>query len=135
VTFALTQTGALVVLFVVLPFIVAAGVVAFVLWRSPSLPPELRTSALLAHGELSRGTLLDWRSRGLLFDPRPMVALRLAIEPDTADVSDPAGGQPFELTITQAVPRQLLGRLERGMSLEVRLSPDRTAGAVVLPGT
>ena len=41
--------------------------------------------------------------------------------------------ETVELVITQSVPRAALSRLHAGMTVDVRLSPDRRAGAVVLP--
>ena len=118
------STGvALLLIFVVLPFVVAPIIVSLVARRSPSMPAEYRTSELLAHGEIHRAEVLEWVNRGQFLDPRPMVSVRLQV--DAAD--------PFELVVTQSVPRRLLGKLRAGEQLEVRLSADHRAGAVVLP--
>ena len=117
----------LVVIFVVLPFVVAPIVIALVARRAPSVPAAHRTGALLADGEPGRGTVLGKRSHATSFvDFRPMGSLRLEVTPD-------AGGPPFELTVTQPIPRAVFTGLEEGMVLPVRFSPDRKAGAVILP--
>ena len=113
---------ALLLIFVVLPIVVAPIVVWVVSRRSPSLPPEYRTSELLAHGEIHRGEVLEWVNRGQFLDPRPMVSVRLRVD----------DAEPFELVVTQSVPRRLLGKLRAGANVEVRLSADHRAGAVVL---
>src|SRR6516164_120722 len=48
--FGLSPTQALVVLFVVLPFAVAAVVIPFVAWRHSGDPKPVLTSEILAHG-------------------------------------------------------------------------------------
>jgi hypothetical protein len=121
VAFAISQSTALVLLFVVLPIVLAPIVVAFVAWRAPAPPPGTRTSELLSDGEAATAELVGWRDKGAFLELRPMVAFELIV----------AGEAPFELTVVQSVPRRLLSRLERGMTLDVRLSPDRAAGAIV----
>ncbi len=121
----MSASTALLLLFVVLPIIAAPIVVAIVARRSPALPAGLRISELLEHGEPATAELLEWKNKGpFLFDGRPMVAFRLAVR---------SSDEPFELIITQSVPRQLVARLSRGMTLDVRVSPDHIAGAIVLP--
>jgi hypothetical protein len=116
------STTAALVIFVVMPLVAAPIVVALVARRSPSMPAGYRTSELLAHGEAASGELVEWANKGLLLDRRPMVAMRVRV-----DV-----GEPFELTITQSVARADLARLQAGMTVDLRLSPDHRVGAVVL---
>jgi hypothetical protein len=121
-----SQGTALLFLFVVVPVLAAVVVVAFVQWRSPSVPAEHLTSDLLRNGTPVTATLLEWHTPGQSFlDQRPMVTFTVAVPEH----------DPAELRITQSVPRGLLRELEAGMLLDVRLSRDGRAGAVVLsPG-
>lgn len=106
----------------VLPFFVAGIVIFIVVSRSPDVPAGLRTSSLLADGEPATGELLDWKVKSTVFmDRRPMVAMRIAVRD--------AG----ELNVTQAIPRPLLAALQEGMTLDLRLSPDGAAAAVIFP--
>ena len=122
---ALSTSSSLLVLFVLLPFVVGSVVMGVISWRAPAVPRERRTSGLLAHGEAASGLVLDLRRLGSPLDARPMVAFRLEVRAGDAT--------PFELIVTQPVPRRLAGRLVAGMAVGVRLSEDRAAGAVVLP--
>jgi hypothetical protein len=120
---AITQVQALVVLFVVLPFVVAAGVIAFISWRSSDGPPPVRTSDILATGDPGEAEVLAIRSFGGLLDTRPMVRLDLRV----ATTADPA----FDLQVTQSLPRPYARALRVGDRVEVRVLPDRSAAAVV----
>jgi hypothetical protein len=120
---ALTQVQALVLLFVVLPFVVAGGVIAFVNWRSSSEPPPVRTSTILATGDPGDAEVLAIRSFGGLLDTKPMVRLDLRVTTG----SDPA----FTLQVTQSLPRPFARGLKVGDHVEVRVLHDRTAAAVV----
>jgi hypothetical protein len=120
---AITQVQALVVLFVVLPFVVAAGVIAFVSWRSSDGPPPVRTSDILATGDPGEAEVLAIRSFGGLLDTRPMVRLDLRVT--TATI--PA----FDLQVTQSLPRPYARALRVGDRVEVRVLPDRSGAAVV----
>ena len=120
---AITQVQALVVLFVVLPFVVAAGVIAFVSWRSSDGPPPVRTSDILATGDPGEAEVLAIRSFGGLLDTRPMVRLDLRV----TTVADPA----FDLQVTQSLPRPYARALRVGDRVEVRVQPDRSGAAVV----
>jgi len=122
---ALSQSLALLLLFVVLPFAVAAGVIAFINWRSESGPPPVRTSELLASGERAEAEIVSVRPLGGFLDVRPMVKLRLSVRAD--------GGPAFELEVVQSFPRPTSRQLRVGDRVEVRLSADRRAGAVVPP--
>jgi hypothetical protein len=128
VTFALSQTSALLLLFIVLPIVAAPLIVALVSWHGQTVPAGLRTSDLLRDGEPAEAELLGWKNRGLFLDRTPMVAFRLAVQPPGAP-----GADPIELAVTQSTPRPLLSGLSAGMTIEVRLSPDRTAAAIVWP--
>jgi hypothetical protein len=120
---AITQVQALVVLFVVLPFVVAAGVIAFISWRSSDGPPPVRTSDILATGDPGEAEVLAIRSFGGLLDTRPMVRLDLRV----TTAADPA----FDLQVTQSLPRPYARALRVGDRVEVRVLPDRSAAAVV----
>jgi hypothetical protein len=121
---ALTQVQALVILFVLLPFIVAGGVIAFVSWRSSGGPPPVRTSDILANGHEGDAEILAIRSFGGLLDTRPMIRLDLRIT---------MGGEPpFELQVTQSLPRPYARGLRTGDRVQVRVLADR-AGAAVVP--
>jgi hypothetical protein len=120
---AITQVQALVVLFVVLPFVVAAGVIAFVSWRSSDGPPAVRTSDILATGDRGEAEVLAIRSFGGLLDTRPMVRLDLRV----TTAADPA----FDLQVTQSLPRPYARALRVGDRVEVRVLLDRSAAAVV----
>ena len=112
---------ALLLLFVVMPVVVAVGVVALVKWRSPDVPAEHLTSELLRDGTPAKGTLVEWHITGQSFlDRRPMVDFRVALREDEPEVS-----------ITQSVPREVLHRMKPGMPVDVRLSEDGSAGALV----
>jgi hypothetical protein len=125
--FGLTQTQALLLLFVVLPFLVAAIVIPFVAWRSSGQPKPIRTSEILAHGTPAEAEILSVRPLGSILDLRPMVrfVLRVTAEPDYA---------PFELEVIQSLPRGAVRDFHQGERVEVRLTPDRSAGAVVWGG-
>jgi hypothetical protein len=128
VVLALSGTAQLLLLFVVLPLAVAPVVVWIVARRAPELAPGLRTSELLRDGEPARAELLSWKDKGPSFlDRRPMVAFQLSVQP-----ADQPGAEPFQLTVTQSVPRVLLKDFREGMTVDVRLSPDRSTGAIVL---
>src|SRR5579871_1724587 len=93
----MTQVQALVLLFVVLPFVVAGGVIAFINWRSSATPPPVRTSTVLATGDPGDGEVLAIRSFGGLLDTKPMVRLDLRVTT--------AGRPAFDLQVTQSLPR------------------------------
>ena len=115
---------ALVLLFVVLPFVVAGVVVAYIWWRSSGGPAPLRTSDVLATGEPAEAEVLSVKAMTGPLDVRPMVKMGLRIS---------LGGQPaLELEVTQAMPRSRLRDLRPGDVVEVRVTADRAAAAVVL---
>ena len=120
---AITQVQALVVLFVVLPFVVAAGVIAFISGRSSDGPPPVRTSDILATGDPGEAEVLAIRSFGGLLDTRPMVRLDLRV----TTAAHPA----FDLQVTQSLARPYARALRVGDRVEVRVLPDRSGAAVV----
>ena len=119
-----TQAQALLFLFVVLPVILAGVVVALVSWRSSSDPPPVRTSTILATGLPATAEVLSIKPVGLLLDVRPMVRLLLRVDagPDEA---------LFELEVTQSLPRAVARAIRPGDVVEVRVTADRSAGAVL----
>jgi hypothetical protein len=119
---ALTQGLELLALFVILPFVVAAGVIRFVSWRSREQTPPVRTSDVLATGQAASGEVLAIKNFGGFLDVRPMVRFTLRV----ADA-----GEPFELEVTQSIPRPLLRDIATGDVVEIRLTPDHQNGAIV----
>lgn len=124
--FGLSPVQALVILFVVLPVVLGAVIVPLVGWRTSKGPRPVLTSDILATGQPARGEILEVRSLGTILDVKPMVRFRLR-------VSEPAG-EPFDLTVVQALPRSLVGRFRRGDVVELRVTADRSAGAIVVGG-
>jgi hypothetical protein len=122
-----TQVQALVLLFVVLPFVVAGGVIAFVSWRWKGRPPPVRTSTILAEGYPAEAEVLGLKTLGGFLDMRPMVRFSLRVNAGS-------GEAPFELEVVQSVPRDVIREIQAGDVLEVRLTADRSAGAVVWGG-
>jgi hypothetical protein len=125
--FGLSPTGALVVLFVVLPFAVAAVVIPFVAWRHSNDPKPVLTSEILAHGVPARAEIVSVRQLGTIIDLRPMVRFLLR-------VSGAADDAPFELEVIQSIPRYAVRDFRPGDHVEVRLTADHSAGAVVWSG-
>jgi hypothetical protein len=121
----MSATAQLLLLFVVLPLIVAPIVIAIVVRRAPTVPPGHLISELLENGEPAEAELIAWKNKGpFLLDGRPMVAFNLSVRSED---------EAYQLVIVQSVPRPLIGRLVKGMTLDIRVSPDHTAGAIVLP--
>ena len=108
----------------VLPFVLAALIIPFVAWRSRDWPKPILTSELLATGEPADGEIVSVKNLGTIVDLRPMV--RVVLQVTTRD-----GVDPFELEVVQSFPRSIVYTLRPGERIEVRLSPDRSAGAVV----
>ncbi len=120
--FGVTQGTALVFLFVILPVLLAVVVAWFVERRSAPFPAEHRTSHLLREGTPAEATLIDWRLPPQPFlDRHPMVTFDVEV----------AGDPPAAMQITQSVRRPVLRSLEKGMTVDIRLSPDRAAAAIV----
>lgn len=122
--FGLSTTQALVILFVVLPFLLAAIIVPLVAWRWSGRPKPVLTSEILATGSQARAQIRSVRLLGTVVDVRPMVRFVL-------DVTSP-GEQPFDLEVVQSFPRSVARQFRPGDVVEIRLTPDRSAGAVVV---
>ena len=122
--FGLSQVQALVILFVFLPFVLAAVIVPLVGWRASRGPAPVLTSDILAHGVPAEAEILTVKTLGSILEIRPMVRFALR-------VTAPASSEPFELEVVQALPRGVIGRFRAGDAVEVRLTPDHSAGAVV----
>jgi len=120
----MTQALALLLLFVVLPFAVAGGVIGFVSWRSKDDPPPVRTSDILATGDPGEAEVLTVKAMGGFLDARPMVRMGLRVQA--------GGATPFDLEVTQSIPRSSLRDIRPGVRVEVRVTPDRSRAAVVL---
>lgn len=122
--FGLSQVQALVILFVVLPFVVAAIVVPLVGWRSSKGPQPILTSDILANGLQGSAEIKAVRTLGSVLELRPMVRFNLVARAES-------GGPPFDLEVVQALPRGVIGRFRPGAVVEIRLTPDHSRGAVV----
>jgi hypothetical protein len=100
-------------------------VVAFVTWRSSRGPAPIRTSQILAEGLPGEAKVVSVKvMSGPFLDPRPMVRIGLEV---TSGFDQP----PFGLEVVQSLPRDVARRIRPGNTVEVRLTPDRSAGAVV----
>ena len=122
--FGLSTNQALVVLFVLLPFALAALIVPFVAWRTRNWPKPMLTRDILATGERAYGEIVTVKNMGTIVDFRPMVKVVL-------NVSAPDIDSPFEMEVVQSFPRSVIYGLRPGETVEMRLSPDRCAGAIV----
>jgi hypothetical protein len=116
-----------VVLFILLPIALAAVLVPIMVWRSSRGPRPILTSEILANGVPGEAEILSVRPLGSILDMRPMVRFVLR-------VTDRADGGPFELEVVQSLPRAVIGTFRPGDRVEVRLTPDHAAGAVVWGG-
>ncbi len=125
--FGLTTTQALVVLFVVLPFVLAAVIVPIVGWWSSRGPKPVLTSEILARGLPARAEILSVRPMGGFLDMRPMVRFALRVTADAAE-------EPFELEVVQSFPRDVIRDFRVGDTVRIRLTEDRSAGAIVWGG-
>ncbi len=115
------------VVFILLPIVVAGVLVPIMVWRTSRGPRPILTSEILASGVPAEAEILSVRPLGSILDLRPMVRFVLR-------VVDGADGGPFELEVVQSLPRAALGTFRPGDRVEVRLTPDHTAGAVVWGG-
>jgi hypothetical protein len=123
--FGLNQSQALVILFVILPFVLAAIIVPLVSWRSSKGPRPILTSEILSQGLPGRAEILSVRTLGSIIDVRPMVRFELRITPASP------GEEPFEIEAVQSLPRGVISRYRPGDWVQVRFMPDRQAAAVV----
>jgi hypothetical protein len=108
---------------VVLPFLVAGLVIWFVSWRSSHKPAPIRTSTILAEGQSAQAEVLSVKSLGSFLEVRPMVRFVLRVRADS--------DEPFDLEVIQSLPRGAVRDFHAGDVIEVRLTPDHSAGAVV----
>lgn len=122
--FGLSQNQALLLLFVLLPFLLAALVFPFVAWRHRDDPKPILTSEILAHGIPGRAEVLSVKALGSILDMRPMVRFQLRVGARADD-------QAFELEVVQSLPRGVVASFRPGDQVDVRLTPDRSAVAVV----
>ena len=140
--FGLSTTQALVVLFVVLPFALAAVIFPLVAWRSSRAGGDkpVLTSEILATGRPAQARIVSVRPLGSVLDMRPMVSFHLDVRtpPGPPRGAPPGasgpGGQPFEpfeLEVIQSFPRSVMRQFRPGDMVEVRLTPDLSRGAVV----
>ncbi len=125
--FGLTTTQALVVLFVLLPFALAAVIVPLVAWRWSRGPQPVLTSEILAGGLPAEAEILSVRPLGTFLDVRPMVRFQLLVM--VAPEED-----RFELEVVQSFPRGVLRDFRPGDIVEIRITEDRSAGAIVWGG-
>ncbi len=107
----------------VLPFLVAGAVIAFVAWRSKGKPAPIRTSTILAEGQPAEAEVLSVKPLGSFLEVRPMVRFLLRVRS--------GGDEPFDLEVIQSLPRSAMREFHTGDVIEVRLTADRSAGAVV----
>jgi hypothetical protein len=121
---AFSQTEGLVLIFVVLPIVVAAVLVPFMVWRNSRGPRPILTSEILASGIPGEAEIVSVRNVGNILDPRPMVRFKLKVRPSGEE-------GPFDLEVVQSLPRHAIGGFRAGDVVEVRFTPDHTAGAVV----
>jgi hypothetical protein len=105
---------------------VAGPVIAFVSWRSSGTPPPVRTSTILAEGAPAEGEVLAVKLLGTFLDMRPMVRFSLRVHV--------VGESAFDLEVVQSLPRGVARDFHPGDLVELRLTPDRSAGAVVWVG-
>ena len=106
-----------------LPIIVAVVFVPLMVrWLSKG-PTPILTSELLATGTPAEGRVLSVRTLGNILDVRPMVRFDLEATVD-------GGGEPFQLQVVQSFPRSVVGALKPGDIVRLRLSPDRSTGAI-----
>lgn len=107
-----------------LPFVLAAIVVPLAVWRSSKGPAPVRTSDILATGVPAEGELVSVRQLGGPIDVRPMLRFTINVQSD----------EPFELEVVQSFPRGTIRDFHAGDRIKLRLTADRSAGAVVWDG-
>lgn len=112
------------ILFVVLPFALAAVLVPLYAWRTSGRPTPPLTRDILATGVPAQARIVAVRNMGTIVDLRPMVRFNL-------QVTTGPGEEPFDLEVVQSLPRAAIYQFKKGDFIQVRLTLDRTAGAVV----
>lgn len=109
--------------FVVAPIVAGVILVPLMVRLLSKGPRPMLTSELLAHGSRAEGQIVRVKSLGNILDVKPMVRFDL-------EVSGAAGEEPFALQVVQALPRSMVGVFRPGDIVRVRLSPDRSTGAI-----
>lgn len=122
--FGLSQTQALVILFLILPVVVAGILVPIMVRHNSGGTPPVLTRDVLAGGMPGEAEILSVRTLGSIVDLRPMVRFALQVTPA-------GGGDAFDLEVVQSLPRGVVGRFRKGDRVEVRFTPDHQHGAVV----
>ncbi len=122
--FGLSTNQALVVLFVLAPFALGAVIVPLVAWRTSGAPRPMLISEILATGRPAEAEIMEVRHLGNILDMKPMIRFQLRVKVVDDD-------EAFDLEVVQSFPRSVAGRFRRGEFVEVRVSDDRSAGAIV----
>ena len=122
--FGLSQTQALVVLFVVLPLALAAVIVPLAVWRLSRGPKPVLTSEILDHGLPGEAEIISVRPLGSFLEFRPMVRFVLRVSADS-------GGVPSSWKWFSRCRVPVMSNFRPGGMVEVRLTPDHSRGAVV----
>jgi hypothetical protein len=93
-------------------------------WRNSRGPRPVLTSEILAGGVRGEAEIVSVKTLGSILDVRPMVRFQLKVK---ASPEEPS----FDLEVVQSLPRYVISEFRSGDVVEVRFTPDRTAGAVV----
>src|SRR5262249_19599887 len=101
----------------------AAVIVPLLVWWLSRGPRPTLTSELLASGTPGEGKILRVRILSNILDMRPMVRFEL-------EATVEGGEGPFDLEVVQSFPRSMAGLFHPGEIVQLRLSPDRSAGAI-----
>ncbi|GAC1308773.1 MAG: hypothetical protein NVSMB16_05080 [Acidimicrobiales bacterium] len=118
-------TLTLLLLFVVAPFLVAGLVVGVMAWTSRKDEPPVRTSTVLRTGRQVWAGVVRVRNLGSVLDVRPMVEVTVRIAGEHTGTR--------EVIVTQAMPRGAVRSLRPGDQVELRVLPEHSAAAIVLP--
>ncbi|GAC1544262.1 MAG: hypothetical protein NVS3B12_32950 [Acidimicrobiales bacterium] len=121
----MSLTLALLLLFVVAPFLVAGLVIGVIAWTTRKDELPVRTSTVLRTGRQVWAEVIRVRNLGSVLDVRPMVEVTVRI------ADEPTGNQ--EVMVTQAMPRRAVRRLRPGAQVELRVLAEPLAAAIVLP--
>ncbi|GAC1374719.1 MAG: hypothetical protein NVSMB4_02430 [Acidimicrobiales bacterium] len=121
----MSLTLALLLLFVVAPFLVAGLVIGVIAWTTRKDELPVRTSMVLRTGRQVWAEVIRVRNLGSVLDVRPMVEVTVRI------ADEQTGNQ--EVMVTQAMPRRAVRSLRPGAHVELRVLADSSAAAIVLP--
>lgn len=91
-------------------------------WLSKG-PRPLLTSELLATGTPAEGTIVKTKNLGNILDTKPMIRINL-------EATVEGESEPFELVVVQSFPRSVVGLFRPGDVVQLRVSPDRSTGAI-----